>query len=238
MLTPTTAHLRFVRADGQALDFVPGQFIQLHIPMPDGSLARRSFSLATRHAPGSDGAVEMAAKFVPGGLATTLLERLPIGGRVQAGGPFGQFRLHPDDRNQRYWLVATGTGVAPYRAMLAQLETLMAARGVNVMLLLGVRTPADLLYGDELRAFANAHPQFRFIPCFSRELPAPGSAHHHQDVYFGHVQDYLTGALLSPDEDIACLCGNPQMVDACLAVLRAAGFRFAAIRREKYLPNQ
>jgi len=237
MLTPTTAHLSFVRADDQPLDFIPGQFIQLNIPGADGCLARRSFSLATRHdcAPG---AVEITAKFIPGGLATTLLEHLPIGGMVQAGGPFGQFRLNPNDNNRRYWLIATGTGVAPYRAMLPQLDTLMAARAVDVTLLLGVYTPDDVLYGDELRAFADAHPQFRFIPCFSRTLPTPEASHHHREMYHGYVQQYLREAALSPEDDIAYLCGNPQMVDACLAVLRAAGFRFASIRREKYLTGQ
>jgi len=240
MLTATTAHLNFVRADGQPLDFIPGQFIQLHIPCADGSLARRSFSLATRrdHALGPGEAVEITAGFVPGGLATTLLEHLPIGGTVQASGPFGQFRLHANDGNRRYWLIATGTGVAPYRAMLPQLDTLMTARAVDATLLLGVRTPDDVLYGDELRAFADAHPQFRFIPCFSRTLPAPGTPQHHREMYHGYVQQYLAGAALSAEDDIAYLCGNPQMVDACLAVLRAAGFRFASIRREKYLAGQ
>ena len=53
----------------------------------------------------------------------------------------------------------------------------MATRGVEVVLLQGARTPAELLYGDEFRAFAAQHPDhFRFVPCFSRELPAPVQA--------------------------------------------------------------
>ncbi|HRF83720.1 MAG TPA: ferredoxin--NADP reductase, partial [Pseudoxanthomonas sp.] len=73
----------------------------------------------------------------------------------------------------------------------------IAGRGVEVVLLLGARAPAELLYGDEFRAFAAAHPGFRFVPCFSRELPEPGSAHAHPDVRHGYVQQHL--AEFAPD---------------------------------------
>ena len=91
---------------------------------------------------------------------------------VDASGPFGRFCLMPADANQRYLLIGTGTGVTPYRAMLPQLDALIRERGIQVVLLFGARTPVELLYGDEFRAFADKHPQhFRFVPCFSRELP-------------------------------------------------------------------
>ena len=49
MIAPTVAHLSFVRDDGQPLDYIPGQFIQVHFALADGALARRSYSLATQH---------------------------------------------------------------------------------------------------------------------------------------------------------------------------------------------
>src|SRR5690606_37498652 len=52
MLAPTVAHLAFARDDGLPLDFIPGQFIQVHFEYADGSPARRSYSLATIRAPG------------------------------------------------------------------------------------------------------------------------------------------------------------------------------------------
>jgi hypothetical protein len=132
--------------------------------------------------------VEIAVSYVPGGAATALFEGLPIGGSVDASGPFGRFCLLPNDANRRYLLIATGTGVTPYRAMLPLLASLIAARGIEVVLLQGARTPEELLYGDEFRAFANAQPRFRFVPCFSRELPAAASPHAHADVRHGYVQ--------------------------------------------------
>ena len=235
MLAPSVGHYQFVRDDGQPLDFVPGQFIQVHFRYADGTPAKRSYSLATihDHALGPGEAVEIAVSYVPGGAATALFEGLPEGGHVEASGPFGRFCLMPGDRNARYLLIATGTGVTPYRSMLPQLQSLMAERGVEVVLLQGARTPAELLYGDEFRAFADAHPGFRYVPCLSRELPPDP----HPDVRHGYVQQHLGDVAPDAARDIAYLCGNPDMVDACFEALKGFGLPVPQIRREKYVSS-
>ena len=240
MLAPSVAHLSFVRDDGQPLDFVPGQFVQVHFRYADGTPTKRSYSLATihDHALGPGDAVEIAVSYVPGGAATALLEGLGTGGTVQASGPFGRFCLMPGDANRRYLLIATGTGVTPYRAMLPLLEQAIAERGIEVVLLFGARTPDELLYGDEFRAFADRQPAFRFVPCFSRELPAPGSPQAHADVRHGYVQQFLGEFAPDAEGDIAYLCGNPNMVDACFEQLKEAGLPIPRIRREKYVSSK
>ena len=72
MIAPTVAHLSFLRNDGQPLDYIPGQFIQVHFSYADGTPARRSYSLATQHdhALGAGEAVEIAVSYVAGGAAT------------------------------------------------------------------------------------------------------------------------------------------------------------------------
>ncbi len=240
MIAPSVAHLSFVRDDGLPLDYIPGQFIQIHFDYADGAAARRSYSLATRHdhALGPGEAVEIAVSYVQGGAATALFESLPEGGQINASGPYGRFCLMPADANTRYLLIGTGTGITPYRAMLPQLETLMRERGVEVVLLQGARNPGELLYGDEFRAFADAHPGFRFVPCFSRELPEPDSSQAHADVRHGYVQNALSVFAPQPEGDIAYLCGNPNMVDACFEALKAAGLPIPHVRREKYVSNK
>jgi len=237
MLAPTIGHYVLARDDGQPLDFVPGQFIQIHFDYADGTPARRSYSLATihDHAMGPGEAVEIAVSHVPGGAATALFEALEIGGHVNASGPYGRFCLLPADRNARYLLIGTGTGVTPYRAMLPVLANLIAERGIEVVLLAGARTPGELLYADDFRGFADAHPQFRYVPCLSRELPAAGSPQAHADVRHGYVQQQLPEFAPDPARDIAYLCGNPDMVDASFEALKALGFGAAQIRREKYI---
>ncbi len=236
MIAPSVGHYVFVRADGLPLDFVPGQFVQVHFAQADGTPAKRSYSLATihDHALGPGEAVEIAVSFVAGGAATALFEGLQPGDTVQASGPYGKFCLAPGDRNARYLLIGTGTGITPYRSMLPLLAAQMAERGIEVVLLFGARSPAELLYGEDFEAFARAHAGFRFMPCFSRELPPQAGP----DVRKGYVQQYLDELMPDPARDIAYLCGNPQMVDACFEALKQHGLPVTQIRREKYVSNK
>jgi len=230
MLAPTVAHLGFARADGQPFAFVPGQFLQVHFRYGDGTPAKRSYSLA-----GPAGTIEIAVSYVAGGAATALFEGLEIGDSIDASGPYGRFCLLPGDENRRYLLVATGTGVTPYRAMLPQIEALVPGRGLRVVLLQGARSPGELLYGEEFRAFADAHPaHFRYLPCLSRELPPQP----HPDMRHGYVQQFLAECAPDPASDIVYLCGNPNMVDASFEALKDAGLEVRQIRGEKCVSSK
>ena len=238
LATPAVLHLTFVRDDGGSLDYTPGQFIQIHFPLADGSTARRSYSCATRHdhhmGPGE--AVEFVASRVPGGAATALFEGMAIGDCLEASGPLGLFTLKPDDSNGRYLLIATGTGVASYRSMLPEIEKMMAARPLDIVLMHGIRTVDDLLFADEFADFALRHgSRFRYIPCFSRvdveaATSIPGAEPRH-----GYVQNFLEELAPDPARDIAYMCGNPNMVDACVEALKGFGLPMKHIRREKYV---
>jgi ferredoxin-NADP reductase len=236
MLAPSVRHLEFARDDGQPLDFIPGQFIQVHFNYPDGSATKRSYSLATirDHALEPGEAVEIAVSYVLGGAATALFTALDEGQQIQASGPYGRFCLGAADANRRYLLIGTGTGITPYRAMLPRLEALMHERGVEVVLLFGARTPAELLYAEDFQTFADRHPGFRFVPCFSRELPDKPSA----DMRRGYVQDMLDELAPNSEGDIAYLCGNPNMVDVAFEKLKVAGLSIPHIRREKYVSSK
>ena len=119
--------------------------------------------------------------------------------------------------------------------MLPLLERQIAERGLEVVLLQGARTPVELLYGDEFQAFADRHPgHFRYVPCLSRELPAVP----HPDVRHGYVQQFLGEFAPDAARDIAYLCGNPNMVDACFEALKGHGLPVPQIRREKYVSSK
>ncbi|HEY9511536.1 MAG TPA: FAD-binding oxidoreductase, partial [Rhodanobacter sp.] len=200
MLAPAVRHLVFARVDGQPLALVPGQFMQVHFQYADGTATKRSYSVATV----GDGAspvahVEIAVSYVDGGAATHLLGNLPVGGVIDASGPYGRFCLQAADSNRRYLLVATGTGVTPYRAMLPQLEKLLAAGNREVVLLYGARSERELLYGEQFDAFAQAHPGFTFHGCLSREPRAVVRASDRS----GHVQHVLAELQPQAGQDIA-----------------------------------
>ncbi|HEY4350255.1 MAG TPA: FAD-binding oxidoreductase [Paraburkholderia sp.] len=235
MLAPSVRHMAFERADGAMLDFIPGQFLQVHFHYADGKPTKRSYSVATIGAPegGAVRRIEMAVSYVDGGAATNLLGNLTEGSEIEASGPYGRFCLMDTDANHRYLLVATGTGVTPYRSMLPQIEKI-AARGAEVALVYGARNESELLYGDEFEAFAAKNPHFHFYPCFSRApraQPRPNDRNGRVHVALGE---------LKPDaaHDIAYLCGNPDMVDQAFAQLKDAGLPIPHIRREKYVSSR
>ncbi|TAL87723.1 MAG: ferredoxin--NADP reductase [Rhodanobacter sp.] len=235
MLTTAVRHLVFERVDGQLLAFNPGQFLQVHFQYDDGAATKRSYSVATVGDGSSPVArIEIAVSYVEGGAATRLLGELANGEVIEASGPYGRFCLQPADTHPRYLLLATGTGVTPYRAMLPQLERLLAADNREVVLLYGARQEAELLYGEEFEAFAQRHPGFIFHGCLSRQpraQPRPTDRS-------GHVQDVLAELGPSAERDIAYLCGNPNMVDAAFAALKEAGLPVSQIRREKYISSR
>ncbi|WP_266159230.1 FAD-binding oxidoreductase [Dyella silvatica] len=235
MLAPAVRHLVFERVDGQPLAFIPGQFLQVHFHYDDGTATKRSYSVGTV----GDGSspvqrIEIAVSYVDGGAATRLLGGLQHGETIEASGPYGRFCLQDADRHPRYLLLATGTGVTPYRAMLPQIKNLLAAGEREVVLLYGARNEGELLYGEEFEAFAQGNPGFTFHGCLSRQaraLPRPGDRS-------GHVQNVLAELGPSAERDIAYLCGNPNMVDAAFAALKDFGLPVPQIRREKYISSR
>lgn len=235
MLAPSVRHLAFERADGTPFKFTPGQFIQVHFNYDDGKPTKRSYSIGT---PAGDGGhvdkLELAVSFVDGGAATKLFDSLDHGGEIEASGPYGRFCLMEDDACRRYVLVATGTGITPYRAMLPQIEKRIVEQGRRFALLYGARNEQELLYGEEFEAFAHKHPEFTFHPCLSRAgraAPRPNDRR-------GHVQDVLPELELDPEHDIAYLCGNPDMIDATFTHLKELGMPIKHIRREKYVSSR
>jgi ferredoxin-NADP reductase len=236
MLAPAVRHMSFARADDKPFAFAPGQFLQVHFHYADGKATKRSYSVATV----GDGStapverIEIAVSYVEGGAATDLLSNLAEGGTIEASGPYGRFCLMENDANHRYLLVATGTGVTPYRAMLPKIREAVRARGCTFALVYGARNESELLYGEEFEAFARETPGFTFHPCFSRQMRAEPRPNDRS----GRVHVWLEE--LKPDaaHDVAYLCGNPDMVDQAFAMLKEHGLPVPHIRREKYVSSR
>ncbi|MDZ7748641.1 MAG: FAD-binding oxidoreductase [Halofilum sp. (in: g-proteobacteria)] len=225
-------HLGLRREDGGTLAFRPGQFCRVAIPTPSGEMAWRSYSIATPVTEDDTSDVcEIAAAAVPAGIGTSHLFSRRIGDRIQVCGPFGRLIL-PTSDPARYVLIGTGTGMAPYRSMLPELERRASATGLSVTLVMGVREPADALYADDFRAFVARDPERRrLLVSYSRQLPVVEGRLQAR----GYVQERLSELELSPDHDRVLLCGNPDMIDECVAELVHGGFGKADLIREKYL---
>jgi len=225
-LSHNTEHFVFNVDSTEDFTFKAGQFISLHIES-EGKEHRRNYSLANSPEQEVSGAptVEMAMSYMPNGLASTVLLNLNPGESLDASGPYGQFVLKDEVLPQRYLLIGTGTGITPYRSMLPSLGRLLETTPLKVVIMQGVRTHADLLYGAEFEAFAAKYHNASFKACYSREG-------------IGYVQNNLEELQINPSGDIAYLCGNPMMVDETFHKLQELGIDRAHIRREKYISSK
>lgn len=229
MIAPKVRHLSFSCEAQQPLSFVPGQFITLHIEGPT-KILHRSYSIA--NAPGVGNTLELACAYVEGGAASTVLFNLQPGDAIVANGPFGLFVLK-EERPARYVLIATGTGIAPYRSMLNALQHRLENTHpeLEIALVFGVRTPDELLFKEEFLRFAASQPRFRFYACYSQASKTSLESHERQ----GRIQATFEDLALDPQKDIVYLCGNPNMIDDAFAQLTAMGFDKKSVRREKYV---
>ncbi len=228
MIAPEVRHLAFALESDEPFVFIPGQFITLMIQSND-KLLRRSYSIANRRS--CENLIEFAAAYVKGGIATQLLFNLQPGEKVTATGPFGRLILR-DEQPARYILMATGTGVTPYRAMLNEIaDRLEKQPELQIVLLFGVRKPEELLYREEFVNLAKINPRFDFKAYYSR---APSQQAYE---YQGHIQNSFADISPNPEKDIVYLCGNPNMIDDTFALLTQLGFPTQNVRREKYISS-
>ncbi|MDF2690323.1 MAG: ferredoxin--NADP(+) reductase [Gammaproteobacteria bacterium] len=229
MLTPNTRHMIFVREDGKKLDYLPGQFITFTFDGSDGKPKRRSYSISSLH--GQTDEIEIAISYIKGGVASEALFAMQPGQKFPAMGPAGRLVLQ-EEPISRYILIATGTGVAPYRCMLPNIAEKLNNPNFSIELFLGVRLKEDLLYGEDFVEFAKTHPNFKFHAYYSREQSALEPYEHK-----GYVQHAFDQLNLKPGSDVIYLCGNPNMIDEAFQKLVAMGFATKDIRREKYISS-
>lgn len=216
-LAPDVRHFVFEIEGIERFDFTPGQFVSLHGQV-EGKQITRAYSLA---APPNGNRVELCLNRVAGGVFSPHLFELTSGDAMELTGPTGFFVPRPMPRANL--LVATGTGIAPYRAMLPSL--LEADRPVT--LIFGTRYEHSILYREEWENWEKHYAHFRFWPTLSR-------ADEQWTGRRGYVQASLPEALGGSLDADVFVCGLRAMVDDVRALAKSLGLDRKQIVYEKY----
>jgi benzoate/toluate 1,2-dioxygenase reductase component len=207
--------------DADALAFLPGQYVNVSVP---GTAQTRSYSFSSMP---KDGVVEFLVRNIPGGLMSTYLADKATGGdALSITGPIGSFYLREIKRP--ILLLAGGTGLAPFLAMLEVMQALASQQPVHMIY--GVTNDADLVEVDKLNAFAKAIPGFTFATVVADQA----SGHPLK----GYVTHHLPDAALHGGDVDLYLCGPPPMVDAVRTYLNEKGVKPANFYFEKFSPSE
>ncbi len=227
-ITPTVKHFVFHSTMTPPFNYLPGQFITVQFER-EGQTLRRSYSIA--NAPTQNNRIEFAAGYREGGPGTEFLFNLTPSESITVMGPFGRLILK-NEIPKRYILIATSTGITPYRAMIPSLtEHLHTNPSLSIVIIQGVQTQEDVLYEADFAAFAAKHPQVQVRKQLSQAKEIDPS----KQEYRGHAQLSFPDLALNPTEDLVYLCGNPSMIDEAFTLLTDQGFATQRIIREKYI---
>lgn len=218
-IAPGVRHFAFEVPELPHLDYRPGQFISLSATL-GGRAITRAYSICS---PPQANRFELCLNRVSAGLFSPHLFDLRPGDAVDAQGPLGFFTLRQPPADSL--LVAAGTGIAPFRAMLG--ERLPADSAHRYTLVFGARYEHGLLYRGEFEQLALRHPHFAFWPTLSRPDPAWRGR-------TGHVQPHLREAAGDRRDLDVYVCGLKLMVDDVRAMLKAMGFDRRRVVYEKY----
>ena len=225
----------WVRFDGAPTPFEPGQYMTIGV-MLDGKIVQRPYSVASAPATaGSDG-YEFYIRRVQGGLFTPILFDLPVGHGMRMIGPKGKFTLEPDD-DRTHVFISSGTGNAPFVAMMRQLAIDGAPR--RAIMLNGVSYESELGYRALLEGWeaSGAYP-VTFVPTVSRPDDPRNAGWTGRT---GRVESILAPVLdelgLTPANSIAYLCGNPDMILSAEETLLGRGYPEEQVHKELYWPK-
>jgi len=224
-ISQNTRHFTFKRTDKKKLNFIAGQFITLLLTNAEGELKRRSYSIAS--IPSKNDFIEIGISFVKGGIASETTFGMQIGDKIKAMGPAGRLTLK-DEEFTRIFLVGTGTGIVPYRAMSEEIANNFSDKNINIIL--GARTREDAIYSQYFINLDNENKHVNFTLCLSREENLIASFEQK-----GYVQQQFDNFKINPKTDVIYLCGNPHMIDDAYENLLKKGFEQKNVRREKYI---
>ncbi|MBX2929866.1 MAG: FAD-dependent oxidoreductase [Saprospiraceae bacterium] len=202
----------------EPIEFKAGQFVTMDLPIHEKRLKRwRSYSIA--NSPTEKNLLEFCIVRLEGGAASDyFFDQLKVGDAVRFKGPDGNFVLPDDLSDRELVLVCTGTGVAPFRSMLLDIEQ----RNIpykSIHLIFGTRYAAGILYREDFERMTRNMPHFRYSVALSREAGIRPEDFAFP-VFQGYVHQIYMDAYPTPRPELDFyLCGWSNMIDDAVANL-------------------
>jgi NAD(P)H-flavin reductase len=218
-IAPEVRHFVLEVPEVQQIHFKAGQFVSLNETV-NGKKITRPYSIVSL--PGGN-RLELCLNLVHEGAFTPYLFSMQPGESIEMSAPLGFFVIRNPAKEAVF--IATGTGIAPFRAMAP--DYLSHPHAQQLTLIFGVRQEGTIYYRDDFEALSRQHSNFRFWPTLSRAEPSWAGR-------TGHVQAHLLEAIGDRRDLDVYICGLKAMVDDVRAMLKELGFDRKQIIFEKY----
>jgi ferredoxin-NADP reductase/DMSO/TMAO reductase YedYZ heme-binding membrane subunit len=226
--TDVVRTFRFASVDGGPIPFAfqAGQFLNLTADI-DGRKVGRSYTIASP--PTRDGYIELSIKREENGHVSRFLhDMLMTGHSVGISAPAGRFTFDSKS-SDAVLLIAGGVGITPVMSILRDLTDRCWPGKID--LLFSVRSPADIIFKDELFYLAERHPNLRVHVTVTRDTAADWTGLRGRitaDLLRQHVPDVA--------QRPAFICGPNAMAAAARDELLAVGVPAERINVESFTP--
>ena len=219
-LAPDVLRVKLRLPPTSNFSFIPGQYID--VIGINGT--RRSYSLANKN--GSEKLLELHIRAVDRGtMSDYWFNHAKLNDLLRLNGPLGTFFLR-ECKNTDIFFLATGTGIAPVKAMLESLiHVPKDQQPYSITVLWGGRQPEDFYI--DIAAIPGKH---RYIPVISRPNKTWTGAK-------GYVQEILL--YTAPDLSNAAVyaCGSDNMIHDAKKILMNAGLPSAHFHSDAFVSS-
>ncbi len=219
-LTPSEKLFVVARMDGEAFVHEPGQFYQVSVT----GIGEAPISASSSAARGRR--LELGIRRV--GVLTGAMHRMQPGDGIGLRGPFGSRFPVDAMEGKSLLLIAGGCGLAPMRSLIQHVQDTRDDFAA-VTILCGAKTPDDLLYKDELRAWQRSQT----LDC--RVIVDAADEGSRWDGEVGLITSLIPPLQLDAGNTIAVVAGPPAMyrfvIDALLQKGMAAKHMVVTLER-------
>ena len=212
----------FTTTRAQDFNFENGEFVTLGL-RPEGKLIARAYSIVSTN---DADHLEFLSIHVPDGPLTSRLAHIREGDGVWINSKAtGSLTLRYLQPGRNLYLLATGTGLAPFMSLIRDPETYKAYE--RVILVHTVRTVPELAYRAEIEALSGE--RLHYVPTVTRDsFPTPQRG---ADLFrSGELFAKLSLPPAEPEHDRVMLCGNPHMNQEMTEFLEARNWTMTTYR--------
>ncbi|MEQ9107620.1 MAG: ferredoxin--NADP reductase [Limnobacter sp.] len=225
----------FKTTRSQGLRFHNGHFVMIGLHA-EGKPLLRAYSIASAN---YEEHLEFLSIKVPDGPLTSRLQHLKPGDQLIVGQkPVGTLVIDDLNDGRNLYLLATGTGLAPFMSIIRDPDTY--ERFDKVVLVHGVRTVSELAYSDYIREELPkqeyigelVQDRLMYYPTVTRE-PYRNRGRLTDLMHSGKLFEDLGLPLLDAAHDRAMICGSPSMLEDTCKLLDASGLKISPRQGER-----